>query len=105
MFNTRIRNSVWLPALIASAVSLAAVAPAALAENTDPPHTGHITGKTVVAGLCSALIWPGIGQAINDQKGKKVATHAVLGILPPVRLVSGWDALVDRDGGWWNGKI
>ena len=105
MNTRRLHKHIWLPALLATAVSIATLAPAAQAENTDPPHTGHISGKTVVAGLCSALIWPGIGQAINDQKGKKVATHAVLGILPPVRLVSGWDALVDRDGGWWNGKI
>ena len=66
---------------------------------------GKITGRSIGAGLCSLLIWPGIGQAINHQPGKKVATHAILGILPPVRFVSGYDAWVDRQGGYFDGKI
>jgi hypothetical protein len=69
------------------------------------PRTGKISGKTVVAGVLSFLVWPGIGQAVNDQPGGKVATHAVLGLLPPVRFWSGYDALMDRDGGYWDGKI
>lgn len=64
-----------------------------------------ITGKSVVAGLLSLLIWPGIGQAVNDQPGDKVASHAIVGLLPPFRFWSGYDALVDRNGGYWNGKI
>lgn len=78
---------------------------AALAENTDPPHTGKISGRSVLGGALSLLIWPGIGQAVNSNKGEKVATHAVLGLLPPVRIWSGYDALVDRKGGYWNGRI
>jgi len=64
-----------------------------------------ITGKTVLAGVLSLLIWPGIGQAVNDQPGKKVTSHAIVGILPPFRFWSGYDALVDRNGGYWEGKI
>lgn len=64
-----------------------------------------ITGKSVVAGLLSLLIWPGIGQAVNDQPGDKVASHAIVGLLPPFRFWSGYDALVDRNGGYWKGKI
>lgn len=85
--------------------AIAAVTPAALAENTDPPHTGKISGRSVVAGVLSFLIWPGIGQAVNNNKGDKVVTHAVAGLLPPFRFWSGWDGLVDRKGGYWNGKI
>ena len=81
------------------------LAPVAMAKNEDPPHTGHITGKTVVGGLLSLIIWPGIGQAINSDKGDKVATHAVVGLLPPFRIWSGYDALVNRQGGYWHGRI
>ncbi len=93
--------------LISSAmlIGLTASAPVFAAGNTDPPHTGKITLKTVGGGLLSLLIWPGIGQAINDNKGDKVATHAVVGLLPPFRIWSGYDALMDRQGGYWNGKI
>ncbi len=77
----------------------------AFASNSDPPKTGKITGKTVVGGLLSLVIWPGIGQAMNSNQGKKVTTHVVIGLLPPFRIWSGYDALVDRSGGYWNGKI
>jgi hypothetical protein len=66
---------------------------------------GHITGKTVVAGALSLLIWPGIGQAVNKESGDKVATHAIIGLFPPYRFWSGYDALVDRQGGYWHGRI
>ena len=66
---------------------------------------GKITGKTVVYGLTSLLIWPGIGQYLNDNETKKNVTHALIGILPPFRLWSGWDALIARQGGRWDGKI
>ena len=66
---------------------------------------GKVTGRTVGAGALSLLIWPGIGQAVNDAPGKKVATHAIIGLLPPYRLWSGYDALFDRKGGYWDGKI
>ena len=32
----------------------------------------EISGKTVVGSLLSLIVWPGIGQAMNDQKGDKV---------------------------------
>ncbi len=75
------------------------------ADNCCPPETGRIHGKSVLAAVLSTLVWPGIGQAVNDNQGKKVGAHAVLGLLPPYRLWSGYDALVDRQGGYWNGKI
>jgi hypothetical protein len=85
--------------------SMAATSTAAFAENTDPPHNGHITGRSVVAGLLSLIVWPGIGQAVNADKGTKVATHAVIGLFPPYRFWSGYDGLMNRKGGYWNGKI
>ena len=66
---------------------------------------GKITGKTVCYGLASLLLWPGIGQYLNDNETKKNVTHAIIGILPPFRLWSGWDALIARKGGRWDGKI
>ena len=73
------------------------------AENT-ATH-GSITGKTVCFGLASLIIWPGIGQYLNDNQTKKNVTHALIGLLPPFRLWSGWDALIARQGGRWDGKI
>lgn len=76
----------------------------AWAERADiTTHT--ITGKSVAAGLLSLIIWPGIGQAVNSNPGPKVATHAVIGLFPPYRFWSGYDALVRRDGGYWHGRI
>lgn len=66
---------------------------------------GEITGKTVCSGLLSLLIWPGIGQYLNDNQTKKNVTHAIVGLIPPFRFWSGWDALIDRNGGRWDGKI
>ena len=66
---------------------------------------GEITGKTVVAGLASLIIWPGLGQYLNDNETKKNVTHAILGITGIFRLWSGWDALIARTGGRWDGKI
>lgn len=79
--------------------------PSAFAENSSAPQRGHITGKSVLAGALSLIVWPGIGQAVNDNPGKKVGTHALLGLFPPYRFWSGYDGLVDRQGGYWNGKI
>ncbi len=73
--------------------------------NDYPPHHEGISGRSVVGGLLSFLIWPGIGQAVNDNRGRKVGTHAVLGLIPPYRFWSGYDALVDRNGGYWDGRI
>lgn len=67
--------------------------------------TDRITPKTVLAGALSLIVWPGIGQAINDDKGEKVLTHAVIGIFPPYRFWSAYDAVVDRKDGYWHGRI
>jgi len=73
--------------------------------------TGEITGKTVAAGLCSLILWPGIGQVINENPEEKCWWHAGLGLLdfvthiPLVRLWSGYDGLVNRHGGYYGGKI
>jgi len=68
-------------------------------------QTGKVTPKSVAAGLVSLLIWPGIGQAINDQKGDKVVTHAVLGLTGVFRFWSCYDGWVDRQDGYWEGRI
>ncbi|OGH98348.1 MAG: hypothetical protein A2287_05645 [Candidatus Melainabacteria bacterium RIFOXYA12_FULL_32_12] len=77
----------------------------ALANNYDPPKNGQISGRSVIAGALSLVVWPGIGQAVNSNKGEKVFTHAVLGLLPPYRVWSCYDAIVDRKGGYWDGRI
>ena len=82
---------------------LAAVPGQAFAVNT--AKHGEITGKTVCYGLASLIIWPGIGQYLNDNETKKNVTHAVLGLTGIFRFWSGWDALVARQGGRWDGKI
>lgn len=92
-----------LSILVILAVVFALVPSQAFAVNT-ATH-GEITGKTVVAGLASLLIWPGIGQYLNDNETKKNVTHAVLGLTGIFRLWSGWDALINRQGGRWDGKI
>jgi len=76
---------------------------AGFAENT-ATH-GEITGKSVISGLTSLLIWPGIGQYLNDNETKKNWTHAILGLTQIFRFWSGWDAMIDRQGGRWDGKI
>lgn len=67
--------------------------------------TGEITPKTVAGGALSLLVWPGIGQAMNEEKGDKVLTHALLGLTGVFRFWSCYDALVDRQGGYWEGRI
>ena len=81
----------------------AALPSSAFAANT--AVQGKITGKTVCYGLASLIIWPGIGQYLNDNESKKNVTHAILGLTGIFRLWSGWDALVARQGGRWDGKI
>lgn len=66
---------------------------------------GEVSGRSVGAAVCSLLIWPGIGQAINKQSKEKNITHAVLGLTGVFRLWSFYDALVDRDGGVWHNRI
>lgn len=66
---------------------------------------GTVTGKSVGAGLLSLLIWPGIGQAVNDCGYEKNVTHAVLGLTGIFRIWSCYDAVVDRQGGVWKNRI
>lgn len=66
---------------------------------------GKISGRSVGAAALSLIIWPGIGQAVNDQSFEKNATHAVLGLTGIFRIWSCYDALVDRQGGVWHNRI
>ena len=66
---------------------------------------GEMDGKTLVSGLCSFILWPGIGQYLNDCETDKNIAHAILGLTVIFRFWSGWDALVDRQGGYWEGRI
>ena len=93
----------FLAITMLSIALLGGIAPQVLAANT--AKHGEIKGKTVVAGLTSFLIWPGLGQYLNDNETKKNWTHAILGITQIFRFWSGWDALIDRSGGRWDGKI
>lgn len=87
--------------VLAAVMSLSAPAFAEGTHGTD----GEISGRSVGAAVCSLLIWPGIGQAINKQDKEKNITHAVLGLTGVFRLWSFYDALVDRDGGVWHNRI
>ncbi len=66
---------------------------------------GNVSGRSVVAGLASLIIWPGLGQLINDNPVDKNVTHAVLGLTGIFRLWSFYDGLVDRTGGVWHNRI
>ncbi len=85
------------------ALAFTALPPSALAVNTS--QHGDMSGKSVVAGILSLFVWPGIGQVVNENETKKVVTHAILGLTVVFRLWSGWDALIARQGGRWDGKI
>lgn len=93
----------FLAVVLLVALAFSLTPSTAFAKNT-AVH-GKITGKTVVAGVCSLLLWPGIGQYLNNNETNKNVTHAVIGLIPPFRLWSGWDALIARQGGRWDGKI
>ena len=66
---------------------------------------GEVSGKSVGAAALSLLVWPGIGQMVNDQSTEKVVTHALLGLTGIFRIWSCYDALVDRNGGVWKHRI
>jgi len=66
---------------------------------------GKVTPKSIGAAACSLLIWPGIGQVINDQNKEKNVTHAILGLTGIFRFWSAYDAFVDREGGVWDNRI
>ena len=66
---------------------------------------GHVTGKSIAGGLASLIIWPGIGQIVNDQKTDKVVTHALLGLTGIFRFWSCYDGIANRNGGVWHNRI
>lgn len=92
-----------LSLLVIVALVFALVPSQAFAVNT-ATH-GKISGRSTVSGLCSLLLWPGIGQYLNHNETKKNVTHAILGLTGIFRLWSGWDALIARQGGRWDGKV
>jgi hypothetical protein len=93
----------FLAIFLILALAFTLVPTPAFAENT--AKHGKMTGKTVCAGLLSLVVWPGLGQYMNDNETKKNVTHAILGITQIFRFWSGWDALIARQGGRWDGKI
>lgn len=77
-------------------------------KNTQTTHgiNGEVTPKSIGAGALSLLIWPGIGQLMNDEENTdKVLTHAVLGLTGIFRIWSCYDGVVDRKGGVWDNRI
>lgn len=66
---------------------------------------GKVSGKSIGAGALSLLIWPGLGQILNDQKDDKVIAHAVLGLTGVFRFWSCYDGIRDRQGGVWYNRI
>ena len=68
-------------------------------------RNGKVSGRSIGAGALSLIIWPGIGQAINDQSYEKNMTHALLGLTGIFRIWSCYDAVVDRQGGVWHNRI
>jgi len=66
---------------------------------------GQVSAKSIGAGALSLLIWPGIGQAVNNCGYEKNVTHAVLGLTGIFRIWSCYDAVVDRKGGVWKNRI
>ena len=66
---------------------------------------GEISGRSVGAAALSLLVWPGIGQLINENPTEKNVTHAILGLTGIFRFWSCYDALVDRTGGVWHNRI
>ena len=66
---------------------------------------GKISPRSIGACACSFFVWPGIGQAINNQTVEKDVTHAILALTGIFRFWSGYDALFDRQGGVWHNRI
>lgn len=66
---------------------------------------GQVSGKSVGAAALSLIVWPGIGQLINDNPVEKNVTHAILGLTGIFRIWSCYDAFVDRTGGVWHNRI
>ena len=68
-------------------------------------QNGEVSPKTIGAGLLSLIVWPGIGQLMNDEPAEKCGVHALLGLTGIFRIWSCYDAVVDRKGGVWENRI
>ena len=68
-------------------------------------RNGKVTPKSIGEGALSLLIWPGIGQLMNDEPAEKCGCHAILGLTGIFRIWSCYDAVVDRKGGVWENRI
>ena len=66
---------------------------------------GEISGRSVGAAALSLLIWPGLGQLINENQTDKNVTHAVLGLTGIFRFWSCYDGIANRNGGVWHNRI
>ncbi len=84
---------------------LTSIMPAFAIDEGTHGTNGKVSGKSVGAAALSLLIWPGIGQAVNDNGYEKNMTHALLGLTGIFRIWSCYDALVDRKGGVWKNRI
>jgi hypothetical protein len=128
MYSRRaVRGLVLFVACAAALLPAMAGAEQAVLDKKNPSNPDDIiyggrgvTGKSVVGGVCSLII-PGLGQLINEDKTPKCAVHFVLGVpawfflshgVAPVgflftlwRIWSGWDAFIDRPGGYGGGLL
>lgn len=69
-------------------------------------RNGEVTPKSIGAGALSLLVWPGIGQLMNDGDNfEKAGVHAILGFTGVFRIWSCYDGIVDRKGGVWDDRI
>ena len=64
-----------------------------------------VSAKSVCAGALSLIVWPGLGQVVNEEPYDKNITHAILGLTGIFRIWSCYDAVVDRHGGVWENRI
>ena len=85
-------------------LAILAVSNPAFAKPTEGTP-GKVSGSSVGAAALSLIIWPGIGQVVNDNPKDKNITHALLGLTGIFRFWSCYDALVDRQGGVWHSRI
>jgi len=93
---------------MAACLMIALVFSCVMPVSAQEPQPGEVSGRSVGAGLLSLFVWSGLGQwLINDQPADKNWTHAALDLVT-CRLFGLWscyDGVVDRDGGYWKGRI
>ena len=66
---------------------------------------GKVSGRSICAGALSLIVWPGLGQIVNEEAYEKNLTHAILGLTGIFRIWSCYDGVVDRHGGVWHNRI